>query len=119
MKKKLILSPVAILVLAVMPLLGAFSGPLSQPLVSGPEIPSEVDALLSKYGCTACHAMSRKLVGPMWTDVAAKKYTKKQIMAFVYKPVPANWPGYPPMLAQTTVPKADLNKIATWLVAVK
>lgn len=54
----------------------------------------------------------------MWTDVAAKKYSKKRIIALVGKPEPANWPGYPPMVAQS-VPKADLGKIADWIISIQ
>jgi cytochrome c len=84
-----------------------------------PEIPADVATLLSKYSCSSCHALSKKLVGPMWTDVAAKKYSKKRITALVYKPEPANWPGYPPMTAQPTVPKGDLGKIADWIISLQ
>jgi cytochrome c len=81
------------------------------------QAPPEVDALLSKYSCTSCHAMERKLVGPTWKDIAAKKYTKKRIIQLVKNPEPANWPGYPAMAPQATVPKEDIGKIADWLVS--
>ncbi|MEO6039989.1 MAG: cytochrome C, partial [Saprospiraceae bacterium] len=84
-----------------------------------PTIPADILALLDKYSCTSCHAISRRLVGPMWTDVAAKGYSAKRIMQLVKVPEPGNWPGYSPMAAQPTVPKADLQKIANWLVAMK
>ena len=90
----------------------AFALPSPSP---SPEIPADVQALLDKHGCAACHSLSRKLVGPMWPDIAAKKYTAKRIMELVRKPEPAHWPGSVPMLAQTNVPKADLTKIANWL----
>lgn len=83
-----------------------------------PDIPVEIGALLNKYTCSSCHAFSTKLVGPSWKDIADKKYTKKRIVELVYKPSPGNWPTYPPMIAQTNVPKADLNKIAAWLIKV-
>jgi cytochrome c len=81
--------------------------------------PPEVDALLSKYSCTSCHSMDRRLVGPTWKEIASKQYSKKRIIALVKKPEPGNWPGYPPMAAQATIPKEDLGKIADWLVALK
>jgi cytochrome c len=107
MKKLLFLAP-------VIATLCAFSTPTPPPT-----IPAEINALLSKYNCVSCHAMERKMIGPTWKDIAAKKYTKKQIVTFVYKPQPSNWPGYPAMAAQPSVPKADLNKIADWLITVK
>ncbi|MCA0238914.1 MAG: cytochrome C [Bacteroidetes bacterium] len=108
MKKTLAFLPLLLL-------LAAFT-PASKP--ADPEIPADVKPLLEKYGCVACHALNRKLVGPMWTDVGAKKYSAKRIMQLVAKPEPANWPGYPPMAAQK-VPKADLTKIANWLSSMK
>jgi cytochrome c551/c552 len=101
---------------ALMPLAMLLSA--SQPSPVTPVIPA-VQALLEKNGCAACHNLSRKLVGPMWTDIAAKKYSAQRISALVKKPEPSNWPGYVPMLAQSTIPKAELNKIATWLSALK
>ena len=109
--------------LALLPLflaLAAFKVPAvpAKPALD-PTVPADIQALLDKYSCTSCHAISRRLVGPMWTDVAAKGYTAKRIMQLVKAPEPGNWPGYSPMAAQTTVPKADLQKIANWLVGMK
>lgn len=92
--------------------LAAFA-PAPKP-AAGPDIPADVQALLDKYGCMACHSMTRKLVGPIWPDIAAKKYSAKRIAQLVAKPEPSNWPGYAPMAAQK-VPKADMTKIANWL----
>lgn len=91
------------------------SGTSTTPLTQGPQVPAEIQALLDKHGCAACHSMERKLVGPKWPDIAQKKYSAKRIAELVKKPEPANWPGYVPMLAQTNIPKAELMKIANWL----
>jgi cytochrome c len=109
MKKTLALLPL-LLVLA------AFK-PASVP-VAPPEVPADIQALLDKHGCAACHSMTRKLVGPIWTDIAAKKYSAKRISQLVAKPEPANWPGYVPMVAQK-LPKEDMSKIANWLSKLK
>ncbi len=109
MKKTLALLPMLLF-------LAAFK-PADRP-VADPVIPADIQALLDKNGCAACHALSRKLVGPMWTEVAAKKYSAKRISQLVAKPEPANWPGYVPMVAQN-VPKAELSKIANWLSKLK
>ena len=81
---------------------------------TSPDIPAEVQGLPDKYGCAACHSMSKKLVGPTWTDIAAKKYSPKRIAQLVAKPEPANWPGYVPMAPQK-LPKGEMMKIANWL----
>jgi cytochrome c len=109
MKKLLMLLPLAFVVFA-------FRTPET---AVAPEIPADIKPLLEKYGCTACHTMDKKLVGPKWPEIAAKKYSVKRIVALVKNPEPSNWPGYPPMAAQPTVPKKDLEKIAGWLVALK
>jgi cytochrome c len=85
------------------------------PVNTNPDIPAEIQALLDKNGCTACHSMGKKMIGPKWTDIAAKGYSKKKIAQLIAKPEPANWPGYVPMAAQS-VPKAEMGKIAAWLV---
>ena len=109
MKKVLLLLP-------IVAIMAAAPGPQN---TQDPTIPADIEALINKYGCNACHSIKRKLVGPQWTDIAAKGYSKKRIAQLVKKPEPANWPGYPQMTAQPTVPKGDLDKIAGWLVSLK
>ena len=84
-----------------------------------PRIPADVFTLLNKYSCVSCHALDKKMVGPSWKEIAAKRYSKKKITELVVAPQPANWPGYPPMVAQPSVPKEDLAKIAGWITTVK
>ncbi len=78
-------------------------------------IPEEMNALMSKYTCIACHRPDVKLVGPAYKDVAKKKYTNDQIVDLIYNPVPTHWPGYPPMAAMKQVPKEDAMKLAVWI----
>jgi cytochrome c len=106
MKKLLLLAPVVALLVAFTP-------------AQDPTIPADVQALLNKYSCASCHAVSRKLTGPMWSEIAEKGYSKKKIAELVKNPQPTNWPGYPPMTAQKNVPKADMDKIATWIISLK
>ncbi|MDJ1500109.1 cytochrome C [Xanthocytophaga agilis] len=77
--------------------------------------PKEINDLLQKYTCLACHKADARLVGPAYVDVAKKKYTNDKIVELIYKPQPGNWPGYPPMAPMTQVPKADALKIAGWI----
>ncbi len=79
------------------------------------DIPAEMNALMSKYTCIACHRPNQRLVGPAYTDVAKKNYTNEKIVELIYNPVPANWPGYPPMAAMKQVPKEDALKLAVWI----
>ena len=80
-----------------------------------PAIPADIKGLLEKHTCYTCHKTDKKMVGPAWQEVAKKAYSAKQFTALVYKPVPANWPGYAPMVGLPNVPKADIKKIADWV----
>jgi len=44
----------------------------------------EMPAMAKKLGCTACHAIDHKLVGPAWKDVA-DRYTGKGVTTFTFK----------------------------------
>jgi cytochrome c len=79
------------------------------------KVPEEITALMNKYTCSACHRVDARLVGPAYTDVAKKKYTDEKIVELIYKPEPANWPGYPPMAPMTQVPKPDALKLAKYI----
>lgn len=79
------------------------------------KIPAEVEKLLSKYTCLACHKADQRLVGPAYLDVSKKKYTNAQVVELIYNPKPANWPGYPPMAPMKQVPREDALKIAAWI----
>jgi cytochrome c len=104
MKKYLLFFPVALL-LASFTTVGG----------NDPRLPADIKALLDKNSCGACHNLDRKLVGPSWTDISKRKYSAKRIAQLVAKPEPANWPGYVPMVAQPSVPKDEMTKIANWL----
>ncbi|AEI48295.1 c-type cytochrome [Runella slithyformis] len=82
------------------------------------KIPADIEALLTKNTCLACHRADQKLVGPGYKEVMAKKkYKPEQIVELIYAPKPANWPGYPPMAALPSVPKDEALKIAQWIVS--
>jgi cytochrome c len=79
------------------------------------KVPDDINALLNKYTCFACHRADARLVGPAYVDVAKKGYKNDRIVELIYKPEPANWPGYPPMAPMTQVPKEDAMKLAVWI----
>ena len=79
------------------------------------DIPADMNALMTKYTCIACHRPNQRLVGPAYADVAKKKYSNAEIINLIYNPVPAHWPGYPPMVAMKQVPKDDAMKLAVWI----
>ncbi|MCU0324194.1 MAG: c-type cytochrome [Spirosomaceae bacterium] len=84
------------------------------------KIPPDIEKLLQKNTCLACHKADTKLVGPAYKEVMQKKkYKAEQIVELIYKPKPSNWPGYPAMAALPQVPKDEAKKIADWIVTLK
>lgn len=79
------------------------------------DIPADMNALMSKYTCIACHRPNQKLVGPAYIDVAKKNYSDEEIVNLIYNPNPSHWPGYPPMAPMKQVPKEDALKLASWI----
>ncbi len=53
-------------------------------LVAGSAMAEDMPPLAKKLGCTACHAIDKKVVGPAWRDVA-KKYTGSGVTKYTYK----------------------------------
>lgn len=81
------------------------------------QIPDAVNTVLKKNACNSCHKLDKKGLAPSWEDIATKHYDKKTIIALIKEPKPSNWPGFTPMAALPNVPKADLGKIADWIVS--
>jgi cytochrome c551/c552/glucose/arabinose dehydrogenase len=75
----------------------------------------EVESLLQKNTCLACHNPNTKVVGPSYKDVAKRKYSVNQIIQLIQHPKPEHWPGYTAMPPMPQVPKAELTKIAQWI----
>jgi cytochrome c len=77
------------------------------------------EALAKKYACTACHQAAVKVVGPAWKDIAAKyadgSVTAVQLAATVKKGSAGKW-GAMAMPAQSQVPDADAQSLATWIL---
>ncbi len=51
---------------------------------SGTAGAQEMPALAKKLGCTACHAIDKKIVGPAWKDVA-ERYTGHGVRTYNFK----------------------------------
>lgn len=81
---------------------------------------NEVKGLLSRHTCIACHNPDKKQVGPAYKEIAKRNYTVDELVKLIITPKPSNWPEYatemPPM---SHVPKADIEKIAAWIVSLK
>lgn len=81
---------------------------------------AEIEPLLTRNTCFACHQVNKKQVGPAYKDIAKRNYSVDRIVELIYSPEPANWPGYAtPMAPMPQVPKADATKIARWIQSLK
>ena len=81
---------------------------------------AQVQDILSKNACLACHAIDKKVVGPAYTDVAAKHKDQadaadiltnhiKNGSSGVYGPIP--------MPPNAGISDADIKTVVDWLVA--
>jgi cytochrome c len=79
------------------------------------------DQMPAKYGCTACHAVDHKVVGPAFKDVAAK-YSGKDVEAQLVEKVKNGgsgvW-GQIPMTPNPQVPDPDLHAVVKWILSLK
>ncbi len=73
-------------------------------------------ALLQKNGCLVCHGMTNKIVGPAYTDIAAKQAGKVDYLATKIKSGGVGVWGEIPMPPQT-LKEAEAKVIAAWLAA--
>lgn len=72
-------------------------------MVAGGAMAADMPALAKKNGCSACHSIDRKMVGPAWMDVS-KKYkgqpgAEAKLVAKVSKGGSGSWGSMamPPM----------------------
>lgn len=78
------------------------------------------EATAKKEGCTACHSVDKKLVGPSYKSVASKykgdANASGKLAATVKAGSKGVW-GPVPMPAQAKISDADLTKVIAWILA--
>jgi cytochrome c551/c552 len=83
---------------------------------------SGVEGMLTKYGCVACHAVDKKIIGPAFKDIAAKYRGQKDVEKILAEKVRNGgvgvW-GQIPMTPNLSVPDQDLQTIIEWVLALK
>ena len=84
---------------------------------AGNEIPSDMKSLLAKNTCLGCHKMDSKLIGPSFLAIAQRGYTQKELVQLINKPVPENWPDYPPMAPMAWVESEQLEAMSAWIAS--
>jgi cytochrome c len=77
-------------------------------------------AMAKKEGCTACHSVDKKLVGPSYRDVAKKyagdKGAQAKLEEKVRKGGSGVW-GAIPMTPHPNIKEADLKSLVKWILA--
>jgi cytochrome c len=74
-----------------------------------------------KAGCTACHALDKKLIGPAYKDVAAKYKGKADAVATITQRIRKGskdvWGPVPmPPTEPAKLGDADLKAVVNWLL---
>ncbi|MCX8099001.1 MAG: c-type cytochrome [Casimicrobiaceae bacterium] len=85
------------------------------------------EALAKAKGCTACHAVDKKMVGPAYNAIVACYQTKdakklaenKTTVAKHIKAGGSGVFGMVPMPAHPQLTDAELNKLVDWIFSIK
>lgn len=91
-------------------------------LAAAPAAALADEALASKNGCLACHAVDKKVVGPAYKEVAAKyrndKGAEARLVDKVKKGGMGVW-GQVPMPPNAQVSDADVKALVKWILSLK
>ncbi len=78
--------------------------------------------VMQANGCTSCHAVNEKVVGPSFQSVAQKYAGDKDAAAALMQSIQngsrGKW-GRVPMPPHASLSQAELKEIATWVLAQK
>jgi len=88
------------------------------PVVSSSEA-TDPSSRLAQYGCTACHSLDTKVVGPSFKDVAAKYRGRGDAVQVLEQKVRNGGAGVwgdIPMPPNPAVPDAELHAIVQWVL---
>lgn len=80
------------------------------------------EKLAQASGCTACHSVDKKLIGPSYKDVAAKYRGNKAAEAALIKKVKAGGKGVwgdIPMTPNAHVKDEDIKTLVQWILSIK
>ena len=76
--------------------------------------------LAQKNGCTACHAIDKKVLGPAYQDVAKKyksdKEAEAKLVASIRQGGAGKW-GAIPMPPQSALSEKDTKTLAKWILS--
>lgn len=80
------------------------------------------EKLAQASGCTACHSVDKKLIGPSYKDVAAKSRGNKGAEAELIMKVKAGGKGVwgdIPMPPNAHVKDDDIKTVVQWILSIK
>jgi cytochrome c len=100
----------------------ATAAPSATASASGPLDLAAGQALMQKAGCSACHALDKKIVGPAYQDVAAKYKGDAGASAKLIQKVKAGGTGVwgpVPMPPNPQVADDDIKALVSWILALK
>ena len=90
--------------------------------VAGVVNADSLEDLLKKNGCTACHAVDKKIIGPSYQDVAAKYKGDAKAAAYLQDKIKKGgsgvW-GQIPMPPNTQVKDSDIKEIVEDILKLK
>ncbi len=76
-------------------------------------------AIAKQNACLGCHAVSKKIVGPSYEDVALRYRNNPQAIAFLKNKIRnggvGSW-GVVPMPANSKLSDPDLSLVAQWIL---
>ncbi len=92
-------------------------------MIAGSAMAADMPELAKKSGCTACHAIDKKLVGPSWMDVA-KKYkgdagAEAKLEAKVAKGGSGAWGAMPMPPNSPKVAAGDIKTLVKFIMGLK
>jgi len=88
--------------------------PVALTLLASPVLADEATA--RKNGCMACHAIAKKMAGPSYKDIAAKKTPDDVLIKRVREGSKGIW-GAVPMPPQPRISRDELDKVIAWIQA--
>ncbi|MGE5169845.1 MAG: c-type cytochrome [Rudaea sp.] len=91
-------------------------------VVASAAVADELEDMMKKNGCNACHSEDKKVIGPSYKDVAAKYKGDAGAVAKLTEKVKKGGSGVwgpIPMPPNTQVSDADIKKMVELILALK
>jgi len=88
-------------------------------MMAGASMAADMPDIAKKYGCTNCHKIDKKVVGPGWKDVADKYKgdadAAAKLSTKIVKGGSGAW-GAIPMPGNAKISDAEVNELVTFIL---